>query len=213
MKKFTFLLCVFTVFQLNTAHGAAVSDRKTCAEIQSEIDALTAVEGPDETQTAELATLRETYRRDCVKRSSGRGRGGVVRIPVADNTDADNDKSADTQTNEDAPTTTGTPCDVPDEHGCCPGEVYTDMGPQGFNCCPSDGGMCFMPMVVEPVAPEKSEEEIAAEIEKNIAAGLCADGTKPNKFGCCAGETFKDLGDTVFACCKDGGGECFPPIK
>ena len=34
---------------------------------------------------------------------------------------------------------------APDQYGCCPGEVYTDMGDQGFNCCPSTGGDCFPP--------------------------------------------------------------------
>ena len=26
------------------------------------------------------------------------------------------------------------------------GEIYTDMGDQGFNCCPDDGGDCFPPI-------------------------------------------------------------------
>jgi len=34
----------------------------------------------------------------------------------------------------------------PDEHGCCPGEIYTNMGDQGFNCCPTTGGDCFPPI-------------------------------------------------------------------
>ena len=34
----------------------------------------------------------------------------------------------------------------PDEHGCCPGETYTDNGADGFNCCPNDGGDCFPPI-------------------------------------------------------------------
>ncbi|MBN1281389.1 MAG: TrbI/VirB10 family protein [Alphaproteobacteria bacterium] len=34
----------------------------------------------------------------------------------------------------------------PDTNGCCPGETYTDMGDQGFNCCPSGGGDCFPPI-------------------------------------------------------------------
>jgi hypothetical protein len=38
----------------------------------------------------------------------------------------------------------GTP---PDANGCCPGEVYTDMGEQGFNCCPDTGGDCFPPII------------------------------------------------------------------
>lgn len=38
---------------------------------------------------------------------------------------------------------------APDTNGCCPGEVYTDMGPDlGFNCCPAGdpNGDCFPPM-------------------------------------------------------------------
>ena len=34
----------------------------------------------------------------------------------------------------------------PDQYGCCPGETYTDMGDQGFNCCPDGGGDCFPPL-------------------------------------------------------------------
>ncbi|MBO4672553.1 MAG: hypothetical protein J5608_02795 [Alphaproteobacteria bacterium] len=42
-------------------------------------------------------------------------------------------------------------CDgaAPDANGCCPGETYTDMGDQGFNCCPAGGGDCFPPLEVE----------------------------------------------------------------
>lgn len=36
---------------------------------------------------------------------------------------------------------------APDLNGCCTGEVYTDMGTQGFNCCPSTGGDCFPPII------------------------------------------------------------------
>ncbi|MBQ5699700.1 MAG: hypothetical protein IIV74_00175, partial [Alphaproteobacteria bacterium] len=31
---------------------------------------------------------------------------------------------------------------APDANGCCPGEIYTDLGDQGFNCCPEGGGDC-----------------------------------------------------------------------
>ena len=34
----------------------------------------------------------------------------------------------------------------PDANGCCPGETYTDMGADGFNCCPDAGGDCFPPI-------------------------------------------------------------------
>ena len=41
-------------------------------------------------------------------------------------------------------------CDgkAPDENGCCPGEVLTDMGANGFNCCPESdpNGDCFPPL-------------------------------------------------------------------
>ena len=36
---------------------------------------------------------------------------------------------------------------APDANGCCTGEIYTDMGEQGFNCCPETGGDCFPPIL------------------------------------------------------------------
>ncbi len=36
---------------------------------------------------------------------------------------------------------------LPDANGCCTGEIYTDMGEQGFNCCPETGGDCFPPIL------------------------------------------------------------------
>ncbi|MBR5153720.1 MAG: hypothetical protein IKW57_02925 [Alphaproteobacteria bacterium] len=57
--------------------------------------------------------------------------------------------------------------------------------------------------------PELTPEQELA----NLDAGLCADGSKPNKFGCCGDELFKDLGNTVFACCPRDGGDCFPPLN
>jgi len=36
---------------------------------------------------------------------------------------------------------------APDENGCCAGEVYTDMGDKGFNCCPAGNGDCFPPIM------------------------------------------------------------------
>lgn len=51
------------------------------------------------------------------------------------------------------------------------------------------------------------------QMKQNLESGLCADGTKPNRFGCCGDEIFKDMGNTVFACCPKSGGDCYPPIK
>jgi len=38
---------------------------------------------------------------------------------------------------------------APDANGCCPGETFTDMGEDGWNCCPDSGGDCFPPIEVE----------------------------------------------------------------
>lgn len=66
-------------------------------------------------------------------------------------------------------------------------------------------------------APEKTPEELAAEqaqIEENRAKGLCDDGTKPNRYGCCPGEKFKEVSQMKFACCpREGDGECIEPRK
>lgn len=77
----------------------------------------------------------------------------------------------------------------------------------------------------KPKEPVKTPEEIAAEeaakkaeqeriIAENLANGLCGDGTKPNRYGCCEGEKFKETSHLQFACCpKEGDGECHEPIN
>ncbi|MBO4700652.1 MAG: hypothetical protein J5620_02790 [Alphaproteobacteria bacterium] len=64
---------------------------------------------------------------------------------------------------------------------------------------------------------EKTPEELAAEAEKvaeNRAKGLCDDGAKPNRYGCCPGEKFKEISQMKFACCpREGDGECIEPRK
>ena len=77
----------------------------------------------------------------------------------------------------------------------------------------------------EPLAVEKTPEEIAAEeaatevarqaqIEENRANGLCDDGAKPNQYGCCDGEVFKQVEHLNFACCEKGNeNECREPLK
>ena len=74
--------------------------------------------------------------------------------------------------------------------------------------------------VQEPVT-EKTPEELAAEEEaknakiiENLNNGLCADGMRPNRYGCCGDEVFKEVMPLIFACCpKDGVGQCLEPIK
>ena len=47
----------------------------------------------------------------------------------------------------------------------------------------------------------------------------CLDGARPDVHGCCAGETYTDMGQPyddsglTFACCPSGDGDCFPPLK
>lgn len=36
----------------------------------------------------------------------------------------------------------------PDSDGCCSGEIYTDMGDYGYNCCPLGGTDCFPPIKI-----------------------------------------------------------------
>ena len=64
---------------------------------------------------------------------------GTIQNPFADNS------SSTTETVETVITCDGGA--LPDEYGCCPGEIYTDMGEQGFNCCPETGGDCFPPIL------------------------------------------------------------------
>ncbi len=52
-----------------------------------------------------------------------------------------------------------------------------------------------------------AEEAAAAEVL------TCDDGNAPDANGCCAGETYTDMGAAGFNCCPDSGGDCFPPIE
>lgn len=200
-------------FATEIATTSNVAERKSCDQIASEIAELSAIIEPDTDIIDALTKLKQQQRSLCQKRAGSRGvvAKNARRAPITTT-------NSETTKNDTEPT--DKTCDTPDENGCCPDETYTDMGDLGFNCCPKSGGDCFPPIVVsvsdetitetEPApAPELSDEQI----KDNIDAGLCADGTTPNKFGCCGDEIFKDMGNTVFACCPKSGGDCFPPIK
>lgn len=169
--------------------------RTDCAAVNAQIAELAKIESPSDDDVEKLAELRETARRDCVKRIGGRrtsGRTGALPVAVAsenaivapvddvDDTDAVDDDTAPVSDSDDI------------------SETENDQLPVDA----SDDAQIAQ-------TPQLDAEQIA----KNIQAGLCGDGEKPNKFGCCAGETFRDLGNLVFACCPDDGGECFPPIE
>lgn len=192
------------------ALAADVAERQSCTDIKTRIDALAAEADLNDADAALLTDLRAAYRRDCVARASGRGTRTIaaarVQVAAPEKTDAEKEKSPEPEE-----PLVADACSNPDANGCCPGEEYADIGNGVMYCCKGDA--CFPPMQVTPPQPQKSEEEIAAEIAANIEKGLCGDGTKPNKFGCCTGEIFKDLGNATFACCKKDGEECFPPMK
>lgn len=192
------------------ALAADVAERQSCTDIKTRIDALAAETDLNDADAALLTDLRAAYRRDCVARASGRGTRTIaaarVQVAAPEKTEA---QKEDTPAPEEP--LVADACSNPDANGCCPGEEYADIGNGVMYCCKGDA--CFPPMQVTPPQPQKSEEEIAAEIAANIEKGLCGDGTKPNKFGCCTGEIFKDLGNATFACCKKDGEECFPPMK
>lgn len=40
----------------------------------------------------------------------------------------------------------------------------------------------------------------------------CGVGCVLDEYGCCAGETYTDMGEAGFNCCPDDGGDCFPPM-
>lgn len=219
MRKFIAAIITFGTF--TTIASADVVERKTCEELSASIAELAGrADELSEEEQEQLSSLRAQHRTNCTKRAAGRGARTIAnaRTPVKEAIkikDADDDISDK-----------GSSCASPDENGCCPGETLTDMGDGAFYCCETDGEMCFPAKVAPtpvsvtapaedaaPTVPQKTEEEIAAEIAANIEKGLCGDGSKPNKYGCCGDETFKDLGNLEFGCCPADGGDCYPPIK
>jgi len=64
----------------------------------------------------------------------------------------------------------------------------------------------------DDAANADNETDAAAVAAENRARGLCGDGAKPNKFGCCDGEIFKDVGNLVFKCCNRETDECNDPL-
>ncbi|MBQ8473972.1 MAG: hypothetical protein IJ500_03885 [Alphaproteobacteria bacterium] len=59
----------------------------------------------------------------------------------------------------------------------------------------------------EPVVYEESVEYV----DEDMGESPCENG-EPDRYGCCPGETFTQIDNGGFACCPDGGGDCFPPL-
>ena len=168
--------------------GLVVVERMSCLDINTKISELSAKEEPDDDTIIELEKLKSDYRRKCMKSAGGRKTAAQDRIVI------NNDPIEETEVVEEAAEeTTEVEQATVKEPDAKPKEQNKKEN--------SSGGV-----------PATAEEVKMFEELMNLEMGLCSDGTKPNKFGCCADEIFKDMGNAVFACCPKSGGDCFPPI-
>ena len=169
--------------------GLVVVERMSCLDINTKISELSAKEEPDDDTIIELEKLKSDYRRKCMKSAGGRKTAAQDRIVI------NNDPIEETEVVEEvAEETTEVEQVTVKEPDAKPKEQNKKEN--------SSGGM-----------PATEEEIRMFEELVNLDMGLCADGTKPNKFGCCTDEIFKDLGNNVYACCPKTGGDCYPPLK
>lgn len=160
MKKIIFALMVFLPV-VAFADDRDVVERKTCSEIQVEIQELSELPEPTDEELTELETLQAQYNSTCVKKRQMR------KLKA----------QAPKKTEETEPVIE---------------EVVTETD-----------------VATEEILPEPELSE--AEIQANLDAGLCPNGEKYNKFGCCPGERFTDLGDGGYACCEiDNKDICYP---
>lgn len=209
------LFCLFAVFGPVAVSAADVSERADCTTIQARINELTAIEAPTDAQSAELTQLQTQYRANCARSASGRRTASAGRASVA--TVAATPVATATTAVETVIVTTASTLNeyLTSRQNLCD-ELKSDIDTFVANGA-SDAE-------IEPLQNQydadctdidKSETvEIDAETAaRNVESGLCEDGSKPNQFGCCEGETFTDMGNLVFACCPDDGGTCFPPIN
>ena len=217
---FGLVMCVGTAFADDVA-SQKLGERKTCADIKSEIDMLSAVESPDEATRDNLKQLQVQYRSSCMPKSVGR-RTIARSLPTIAKAKADDTISGTIVATSDALSeylaNKKSNCDklnleietLASKSDESKSDVLASMrGVYDMDCIDKSGTTSGVAQNVH----EQTEEEWAAQYDANLAAGLCGDGTAPNKFGCCTGETFKDLGKDGFACCPKAGGLCFPPIK
>lgn len=205
-----------------------VAERTDCTATKNRIDELTGIADLREELATELADLQVLYRRDCNKRSASRGALTAARL--RNNRQLTQNSTAECVYDENGCCVGETLTEVAD-YGmlCCPptGDMCFVPVTVATNETTTSADIVTEPQTVEaptqevvaetvsepePVVPEKSEEEIAAERAELRASGVCPDNGKPNRFGCCEGEKFSDLGNLVFACCPETG-DCFEPIK
>ncbi|MFQ6739207.1 MAG: hypothetical protein ACLRFJ_00865 [Alphaproteobacteria bacterium] len=206
MKKILFLVlgCMFSM--------TAMADDLSCGDMQSKINELSAQENLSDDDSALLSSLRLSYRTDCAKRQASRSyvshsTRGTVQKKIdtgAENLDA---VEADDLANE----VVGV---VYDAEKC--NNLKSEINASSDDDKVKEYEQYCAQYVVEPELTDEelrlAEEAEAQRIADLLAQGLCPDGNKPNRFGCCAGEKFTDMGNLEFACCVDETNECFPPV-
>ena len=193
-------------------NAAEVTDRTDCTTLQSKINELSAFSSPDESQTAELTKLQAQYRSICSKTATGRRTSAAGRVSSSTATAA----QVEAPVVETVVLTTKSALDsyLAERQSLCDGlkkdiDSLTQVGTTETEIKPLQNQYDKDCKDIDKSQIVEIDAETAA---ANVAAGLCTDGSKPNQFGCCEGETFKDIGNLVFACCPDDGGECYPPI-
>lgn len=200
-----------------TASSSSVIERMNCTEVQARINELSAITPATDEITSELTQLQNKYRSDCVKSASGRRTiGRITTLNAAPTVDAKPVAATEVVTLD---ATAVLNSFIEKQKSNCQ-SLKTSMDRLKQNSSTSSEDLAKLENQYkedcakydETVASQEEEEVDPEKIAANIEAGLCADGSKPNRFGCCEGETFKDMGNLVFACCPDDGGDCYPPI-
>ena len=207
------MLLAMPSFADDMAGSQKLTERKTCAEIKAEISTLAAIESPDEATLENLKQLQTQHRSNCVAKSAGR-RTMIRNLPSIKQTqntavagsDALSEYLANKKSNCDKLNSEITKLSSANDES--KSDLLASMrGVYDIDCADKPENK------PDAAVSEQTEEEWAAIYDANLAAGLCGDGTKPNRYGCCTDEIFKDLGNLKFACCPKTGGDCFPPIK
>lgn len=176
-----------------------LADRMSCSEIQESITELSSQEVVDDSVLEEIAKLKAEYRRNCVKKTGARRSAAESRVIVNMAMDDDVDEGGEEYTEEELVETSEK---IVDDVEAVHDVALQDEKNEGSGTDEENK------YEEQDLLKEQLEQEL-----ENLDSGLCADGSSPNKYGCCADELFKDMGNMVFACCPKDGGDCFPPIN
>ena len=218
MKKIlSFLIMGGIVGAYTPSFAAAVAGRLSCEEISAEISRISALDDATDDDAERLKDLRGQYRRSCQKAAGGRLNNSRTAQAIM----------ASKRVDEVTATLVAPAEDVDD--------VDSFLEKKAENCrqladsiaakkaAAADSAEiekmqaqydadCVAPDDTAAAAPEIDPAELAAQNAELRAQGLCPNNTKPNRFGCCPGERFKDLSNMEFACCNEETDECLAPI-